>query len=66
MNFEIVKTHKPLSVEGLGPSDAGFPIYFEESLPFTVALKVLKQYNPISLIQEVIIALTFFNRAMLK
>ena len=50
MNFEIVKTHKPLSVEGVGPSDAGFPIYFEESLPFTVALKVWKQYNPISLI----------------
>ena len=66
MNFEIVKTHKPLSVEGVGPSDAGFPIYFEESLPFTVALKVWKHYNPISLIKEVIIALILFNRAMLK
>ena len=52
MNFEIVKTHKPLSVEGLGPSDAGFPIYFEESLPFTVALKVCNQYNNRSLTKK--------------
>ena len=66
MNFEIVKTLKPLSVEGVGPSDAGFPIYFEESLPFTVALKVWKQYNPKSFVKKVIIALIFFNRATPK
>merc|ERR1711874_516115 len=37
--FEITKALKPLEVEGLGPCDAGFPIYSERSLPMVLALK---------------------------
>merc|ERR1711962_1065383 len=37
--FEVTKALKPLEVEGLGPCDAGFPIYVERSLPMVVALK---------------------------
>merc|ERR1719347_579463 len=37
--FEITKALKPLEVEGLGPCDAGLPIYIERSLPMVVALK---------------------------
>merc|ERR1719315_429208 len=37
--FEITKALKPLEVEGLGPCDAGFPIYIERSLPMAFALK---------------------------
>merc|ERR1719219_1002127 len=37
--FEITKALKPLEGEGLGPCDAGFPIYIERSLPMTLALK---------------------------
>merc|ERR1711962_1562663 len=33
------KALKPLEVEGLGPCDAGLPIYIERSLPMVVALK---------------------------
>ena len=45
-SFEITKALKPLEVEGLGPCDAGFPIFIERSLPIVVALKVrfLKSY----------------------
>merc|ERR1719315_886519 len=38
--FEITKALKPVEVEGLGPCDAGFPIYIERSLPMALALKV--------------------------
>merc|ERR1719315_185988 len=38
--FEITKVLKPVEVEGLGPCDAGFPIYIERSLPMALALKV--------------------------
>ena len=46
-SFEITKALKPLEVEGLGPCDAGFPIFIERSLPIVVALKVrfLKSYQ---------------------
>merc|ERR1712002_304834 len=37
--FEITKVLKPVEVEGLGPCDAGFPIYIEGSLPMALALK---------------------------
>merc|ERR1719427_1008615 len=37
--FEITKALKPLEVEGLGPCDAGFPLYVERTLPMVVALK---------------------------
>merc|ERR1719431_290078 len=37
--FQIAKALKPLEVEGLGPCDAGFPIYIERSLPMAPALK---------------------------
>merc|ERR1719315_461255 len=37
--FEITKVLKPVEVEGLGPCDAGFPIYIERSLPMALALK---------------------------
>merc|ERR1719370_275632 len=37
--FEIAKALKPVEVEGLGPCDAGLPIYIERSLPMVVALK---------------------------
>merc|ERR1719219_2446653 len=37
--FEITKALKPVEVEGLGPCDAGFPIYIERSLPMALALK---------------------------
>lgn len=38
-SFEITKALKPLEVEGLGPCDAGFPVFIERSLPIVVALK---------------------------
>merc|ERR1719219_2192866 len=41
--FEITKAIKPFEVEGLGPCDAGFPIYFERSNPMAFALKVQTQ-----------------------
>merc|ERR1719431_2476958 len=37
--FEIAKALKPLEVEGLGPCDAGFPIFVERSLPVALSLK---------------------------
>merc|ERR1712121_199689 len=37
------KAIKPVEVEGLGPCDAGFPIYIERSLPMALALKVQTQ-----------------------
>ena len=41
--FEITKVLKPVEVEGLGPCDAGFPIYIERSFPMALALKVSKK-----------------------
>merc|ERR1712042_252605 len=38
-SFEITKVLKPVEVEGLGPCDAGLPIFIERTLPIVVALK---------------------------
>jgi len=38
-SFEITKVLKPVEVEGLGPCDAGLPIFIERALPIVVALK---------------------------
>merc|ERR1719219_3304164 len=52
--FEITKAIKPFEVEGLGPCDAGFPIYFERSNPMAFALKVqtkmeLEEVGPVKI-----------------
>merc|ERR1719219_1104429 len=52
--FEITKVLKPVEVEGLGPCDAGFPIYIERSFPMALALKghtemELEQFGPVKI-----------------
>merc|ERR1719193_2170984 len=42
-SFEITKVLKPVEVEGLGPCDAGLPIFIERTLPIVVALKGLAE-----------------------
>jgi len=37
--FEVSKVMRPFEVEGLGPSDTGFPIYIEKSIPIVWAIK---------------------------
>ncbi len=38
-NFNYASTFKAVDVEGLGPCDAGFPVYVERSVPVVVAIK---------------------------
>ena len=37
--FELTRVSKLLEAEGLGPCDAGFPVYIERTIPMVVALK---------------------------